>query len=159
MFDPIAYFQELTETCVLTQSYKFARISSLVSLEEILQNQKKHTHFVAVDDSENGATILGGGNGFWEKRPYTIFLCAAVKFGNMALREQKLAELRAIYRAFLSRIIRDKSQNNLLFFDLSRVPFYEMPGFIGNGCVGIYFMINVDNQINLAYDGDQWDLT
>jgi nucleoside-diphosphate-sugar epimerase len=40
MFDPIAYFQELTETCVLTQSYKFARISSLVSLEEILETTK-----------------------------------------------------------------------------------------------------------------------
>lgn len=157
MFDPIAYFETLTGDCIITaDKYKFAKISSLDNLEEVLSNQKNHTHFVAVDDTENGITQQGAGRGFWERRPYTVFLCATAKFGDMDQRQSRLDELRAVYRAFLSKIIKEKVDNTLIFFNLDRIPFYEIPGFIANGCVGIYFIISVDNQIDLTYDSNIW---
>jgi hypothetical protein len=156
MFDPVTYFENLTAECTLTDGYHFARISSILNLEEILQNRKKKTHFVAVEDSENGITTQAAGHGFWERRPYTVFLCAVAKFGDMDQRELLLEQLRDIYRAFLSRMIKDRCDNNLLFVNLDRIPFYEIPGFIGNGCVGIYFVISVDNQIDMTYDSTVW---
>ena len=157
MFDPITYFQNLNDTCNLTkQKYLFSRISGMEQLEEILQNRKRNTHFLAVEDSENGTTNQAAARGFWERRPYTVFLCSAAKYGDMDQRQQLLAELRQVFRTFLTKIIKDKVDNPLTFFDTRRIPFFEIPGFIANGCVGIYFIISVDNQIDLSYDPGQW---
>lgn len=157
IFDPVTYFNTLNNTCVLTKDkYKFSRISGLAELEEVLQNRKRSKYFTAVQDSEEGATVRGGGRGYFDRRPATVFLCAIGKQGDMTVRETLIAELREVYRAFLSKIIKDKSDNGLMSIDTTRFPFFEIPGFFADGCVGIYFMMNADNPVDLSYDASQW---
>lgn len=157
MFDPITYFQGLTNSLTLTKDkFKFDTISGVFELEGIIQNRKRHQYFVAVDDSENGVTQQGEGRGYWERRPHTVFLCAVAKMGDMEQRKVLLAELRQVYRAFLSKIIKDKSEDVSIYFNTKRIPFYEIPGFFADGCVGVYFILSVDNSINLCYDPELW---
>jgi len=160
MFEPVAYFEELTDTLKTCQdnSYKFVKVSGMTDMEGVLANRKKYKNFIGVDDSEAGAIIQGRGSGFFDRRPYTVFICSAVKTGDREARETLLEQHRAIYRSFLTRIIHDRQNDtmNLLHFNPSRIPYYEIGGAFGNGCVGLYFIINVDNPINLVYDADDW---
>lgn len=156
MFDPITYFKNLTATNRVTKDkYLFTQISGINELEGIIANRKRHNYFVAVDDSEDGSTIQGSGRGYFERRPNTVFICGYAG-DDQDLRNQLLIELRGIYRAFLTKIIKDKRDNPLLFFDTGRIPFYEIPSSFADGIVGIYFILTVDNQINLVYDEAAW---
>ena len=158
MFNPIPYFENLSNTLLLTKNkYKFSTISGISELEGILSNRKRHLFHIAVDDSENGVTMQGQGRGYFERRPYTVFLCAVGKYGDMDKRNEILQELRQIYHSFLSKILLDESENGLLLFDTTRTAFYELPGSFADGVVGIYFIVTVDNQINLAYDETSWE--
>lgn len=158
MFDPVAYFETLKNSLKITKTkYLFSKISGLTELEGILANRKRHLFHVAVDDSENGATIQGAGRGYWERRPYTVFLCAVTKTKNIDAREAVLNELRAIYRSFMTKMILDNAQQPGLFVDLARTPFYELPGAFADGVVGIYFIVTVDNQIDLSYVATDWE--
>jgi len=100
--------------------------------------------------------MQGSGRGFFERRSYTVFLCAVVKSGDMDSRAAQLEELRTIYRKFLSKLLLDQSQCGLMLIDMSRTPFYELPGSFADGVVGLYFVITVDNQINLSYEPTDW---
>lgn len=158
MFDPVTYFQNLTNSLKLTKDkYRYSKISGITELEEILANRKNYLHHVAVDDSQNGVTLQGEGRGYFERRPYTVFLCSVGKTGNMDQREIILEELKTIYRKFLSKLILDEASGQTLPLDTSRTPFYELPGHFADGAVGIYFIITVDNSINLSYDSADWE--
>ena len=157
MFNPIEYFKSLTASLKLTKDkYLFTKVSSLDNLSGIIANRKRNNFFVGVDDSEDGATVQGGGRGYFERRPYTIFLCGYAG-DDQDKRTETLNELRGIYRSFVTKIIKDKQQNPLILFDTKRIPFYEMPSAFADGIVGIYFILTVDNQINLVYDAAAWE--
>lgn len=160
MFDPSAYIETLTgslNTCI-DGDYKFARISGMSNMEGILANRKRKKNFVAIDDSENGAIVRGGGAGYFDRRPYTVIICSAIDPMDMDARDVKLEEHRGIYRSFLTRMIRDRAAGDasLMFLDPERAPYFEIAGAFGNGCVGIYFMIYIDNPINLTYNDADW---
>ena len=160
MFDPITYFENLTDKLKVCRNndYHFTKVSGLTELEGVLQNRKRYINFIAVDDSENGMTSRARGHGYFERRPYTVFICSATKYGDMDARNTLLNQHRTIFRSFMSQIIKDRAddQNNLLQFDSARIPFYEIPGMFGGGCVGIWFLIYIDNPIDLTRDADDW---
>lgn len=156
MFDPTTYFQTLTESLKLTKDkYHFCEVSGLDSLEGVISSRKKHSHFIAVDDSVNGTTIKGGGGGFFDRRPTTIFICAALSVKSSDKRKAYLDEFRIIYKSFISKLIKDRSSINSTI-DVSRIPYYEMPNHFANGCVGIYFMIYDDQPTNLEFNDADW---
>ena len=156
MFNPVSYFTDLASKLKLTKdTYTVSLISGITELEEVLANRKRKSNFIAIDINEDGTTIQGEGRGYFERRPYTIFLCSYA--GNsLTDRHNKLAELRSIYRSFITKIIKDRSTNQLLLINTKRIPFYELPGSFADGFVGIYFILTVDNQINLVYDPTEW---
>ncbi len=157
MFDPITYFKTLCLSNKVTKDkYLFTQISGISELEGIIANRKRHNYFVAVDNAEDGSTIQGQGRGFFERRPTTVFLCGFA--GNDQQRKNSmLEELRGIYRDFVSKLIKDKSENPLLLINTERIPFYEIPSSFADGIIGIYFIVTVDNQINLVYDASKWE--
>ncbi|MFK5855237.1 MAG: hypothetical protein QM503_03835 [Bacteroidota bacterium] len=158
MFNPVPYFEDLKNKLKLTKDkYKFSTISGISELEGILSSRKRHQFQIAVDDSENGVTMQGQGRGYFERRPYTVFLCAVGKYDDMAKREAILQELRTIYRAFLSKILLDGANDGLILFDTTRTAFYELPGSFADGVVGLYFIVTVDNQIDLTYESADWE--
>jgi len=157
MFDPVSYFQALTLSHTTTKDkYFFTQITGISELEGIIANRKRHNYFVAVDNTEDGSTIQGQGRGFFERRPTTVFICGFAG-DDPDRRNLLLEELRGIYRDFVTKLIKDKSSNPLMLINTERIPFFEIPSSFADGIIGIYFIVTVDNQINLVYDANKWE--
>lgn len=155
-FNPVTYMQQLHGELKLTAGkYEFARVSGISALEEVLENSRRNTHFFAVDDSQDGTTFRGAGAGYYERRPYTVFILGKTDYGDMDARETVLAEAKTIYRHLMSRLIKDKL--NIPVLDMERTRFYEVPPAFAAGCSGLYFVFNVEIPVNLVYDGEAWN--
>ncbi len=154
MFDPVAYMQILHDQLIITKDkYKFVPVSGVGNLEGILENSRRHKYFFAVDDSQDGTTFRGAG-GYFERRPYTVFIVGKADYGDMQKRGEVMEEAKTIYRHLVSRLIKDKLQ--LPVIDLERIRFYEVPPAFATGCSGLYFVFNVENPVNLVYDAAAW---
>jgi hypothetical protein len=44
--------------------------------------------------------------------------------------------------------------DEMTYFVIKRIPFYEIPGYFISGCSGLYFSIGVDISTELCYDGN-----
>ena len=154
MFDPITYMQGLHGKLKLTKDkYRFCRVSGVAALEDVLDSFKRDKFYFAVDDSQDGITFRTGG-GYFERRPYTVFILGKAEYGNMEQRATVLAEAKVIFRSVLSKIIQDKLSIPIL--DMERIQFYEVPPAFAAGCSGLYFIFNVENPVNLVYNAAEW---
>lgn len=157
MFDPIAYMQILHDKLKLTKTkYLFTKVSGIDTLEGILQESKRNNYFFAVDNSQDGETFRGNGGGYFERRPYSVFILGKAEYGNMTERETVLAEAKTIYRQLMSRLIKDKLQIPLV--NLEQVRFYEVPPAFATGCSGLYFVFYLQEPVNLVYNAADWDV-
>lgn len=156
MFDPINYMQALHSKLKLTKDkYKFCRVSGLAALEEVLEGFKREKYFFAVDDSQDGITFRGPGGGYYERRPYTVFIIGKADYGNMDQRATVLNEAKEIYRDILTRLIKEKLTIQVI--DLQNIRFYEVPPAFAFGCSGLYFIFTVENPVSLTYNAAAWD--
>jgi hypothetical protein len=158
MFNPITYFENIQKTLKATANYKFAKVSGLSHLEQVLQNLKRNKKFLAISDIDDGMTYEGGGSAYYERRTYTVFILLRTgQHGDVDVRNEKMSEARSIYRQILSKIIKDKvytAEMNQMNTD--KIQFNEIPGALLSGLTGLYFTFSVDNPINLVYDEEQW---
>lgn len=155
IFNPVTYMQQLHGELKLTKDkYKFTRVSGVGALEEVLENSRRNNWFFAVDDSQEGTTFRGAGAGYYERRPYTVFILGKADYGDMDAREAVLSEAKTIYRHLMSRLIKDKLDIPVL--DMERIRFYEVPPAFASGCSGLYFIFNVEIPVNLVYDAAVW---
>ncbi|MFZ4705460.1 MAG: hypothetical protein ACOYMF_05575 [Bacteroidales bacterium] len=156
MFDPITYMKSLHGKMKLTATkYRFEKVSGISALEGVLEHSRRDKYFFAVDDSQDGATYRGAGAGYFERRPYTVYILGKAEYGNMEQRAEVLTEAKAIFRNLLSRLILDKRSISVI--DIERIQFYEVPPAFATGCSGLYFIFNVDNPVNLVYDDTAWN--
>lgn len=156
MFAPVTYMQQLhTELNLLKDKYRFEKVSGINALEGILENSRRNKYFFAVDDSQDGTTFRKGG-GYFERRPYTVFILGKADYGDMIKRAEVLEEAKSIYRHLLSRFIKDKVSIPIL--DMERIRFYEVPPAFATGCSGLYFIFNVENPVSLVYDEGSWTI-
>ena len=155
MFDPVTYMQQLHgQLNLLKDKYLFTKVSGLNALEGVLENSKRHKYFFAVDDSQDGTTFRGAGAGYFERRPYTVFILGKAEYGDMDARATVLEEAKTIYRHLISRMIKDKLAIPVI--NLERIQFYEVPPAFATGCSGLYFIFNVENPVSLVYDAGAW---
>jgi hypothetical protein len=156
MFDVVAYMQGLHSKLKVTKDkYKFTTVSGVGALEGVLENTRREKFFFAVDDSQDGVTFRGAGAGYFERRPYTVFILGKADYGDMKTRATVLEEAKTIYRHIISRMIKDKI--NIPVINLEQVHFYEVPPAFATGCSGLYFIFNVEIPVNLIYDATAWD--
>lgn len=156
IFDPIAYMEQLHQQLKLTRTkYKFVKVSGVANLEGILENSRGNKHFFAIDDSQDGTTFRGAGAGYFERRPYTVFILGKADYADMDARRIVLEEAKTIYRKLLSRLIKDKLSIPVL--DMQRIQFYEVPPAFATGCSGLYFIFHVENPVTLVYDAADWN--
>ena len=155
MFDPITYMQLLHSKLKLTsEKYKFARVSGVAALEEVLEGFKRNKFFFAVDDSQDGVTFRGGGS-YFERRTYTVYIIGRADYGNMDQRTEILTEAKTIFRSILTRLIKDKLTIPVL--SAENIRFFEVPPAFAFGSAGLYFMFTVENPVNLVYDAAAWN--
>lgn len=157
MFDPVQYMTTLHAQLKATKDkYKFVKVSGISALEGVLQNSRHERYFFAVCDSQDGQTYRGAGAGFFERVPTIVFILGKADYGDMTKRAEVMTEAKAIYRKLLGRMIKDKLQIPVI--DLSQIRFYEVPPAFATGCSGIYFIFNVDDPVELSFNGADWSI-
>ena len=157
MWNAVSYFENLNSILIATNGiHKFCRVSGLDLLEDVLNNYSKDVAFTAVDDSDDGVTIQRGG-AFFNRRAVMVYILKKYDFKSMLDREAKLNECRAIYQSLLSKVIRDSAViDELMFLDKTRFPYHELPGMFVAGTTGIYFMLTLEEPVNLVYNSICW---
>jgi len=152
-----AFFQTLTQENKLCQSkgYNFAKCSGLDGLEDFLATMQTVTRAVLVSDISPGVTDLN--NAPRTRRVKTVFFVCRHALGNMDARNAAMAELREIFRQFMSRVLLEKSriEQGILYFD-PRVQFTEISPYFASGCACAYFQIAVNTMTDLQYRADEW---
>lgn len=152
-----AFFQTLAQENLLCQSkgYNFAKCSGLDGLEDFLASMQTVTRAVLVSDISPGVTDLN--NAPRTRRVKTVFLVCRHALGNMDARNAAMAELREIFRQFMSRFLLEKNriEQGILYFD-PRVQFTEISPYFASGCACAYFQIAVNTMTDLQYRADEW---
>lgn len=159
-FDGYAYFAQLCtkNKLSLQEQFKFCRVTGLGGMEEALANLKRERCFFCIDDTTDGATIRRSG-GFYKRRVYTVFLLKRYKFGDMSAHRDALNVCRQLFDQIVSRMLidKDKLDSDLIYMNTDRIHFREMEKYFLSGCAGIYFMIDVDEPLDLRYEAEEWD--
>ena len=158
MWNAVEYFKSLNNRLKLTGGkFILCRSTGLGNLEELLDKWQKYQNFTVVDDSDDGATIRRGG-GYFNRRSVIVYILKKYNFKSQQDREEKINEVRQIYSKFLSRIIRDSQDiQELAYLDKNRIPYHEVPGYFSVGTTGLYFVITIDEPIDLQFNNNDWD--
>ena len=143
-FDGHTYFKELTEKNKLAKANAFfpCSCSGINSLQDVLDNFRRQSAFVCIDDTNDAATEQIGG-GWFKKRTFTVFLLIRYRYDDMT-----------------DRMIRDKyiyEDLDLSFLNVSRIYTRELGEYFISGCTGLYFMAELTEPTDLCYKEDEWD--
>ena len=161
-FDGIAYFTSLCQNNVLCQQNDFipARCSGIGGLEEVLQNFRTNSNFIAIEDATSEQTFTSG-NGHFNQRVFTIFIIAGCNNEDMADVAEKADLCKEIKRQFLSRLLIDKRRfgDKLIFMNTDVIKGQELGAMFLNGCTGLYFMVEVSEPVELIYNSTEWQTT
>lgn len=158
MWNAVSYFQTLSSKLKATKTnYSFCRVSGINHLEDVLLKGQRHKAFFAVDDSDDGVTIQSNG-GYFNRRAIVVYILKKYKITDMVERETALNECRSIHKSILTKLIKDSNEvNELLFFDKRRIPYHEVPGMFAAETTGLYFILTIEEPINLVYDATEWE--
>ena len=160
LFDFYEYLHTLTNHNRLAKQrrYHFCTCSGIGYLEELLAQMRQYPAFVCLSDvSEDSVRQMGGG--WFKRRTFTAFVLKRYDTRSMNAYRTALDEARELFRQLHSRFIRDEAdlQNELAYLRTDDVRSRELGSQFLNGCAGLYFMINIDEPIDLCYDAEEWD--
>ncbi len=160
LFDYIAYFRQLYETNKLAQEahFKFCTCSGIESLQGPLQLFRTAKAFFCVDDTNEGATFRGSGGGWYKKRTVTVFLLHRYNIKDMTTYKAALDLCRSLLQQLLSRMLVDEEalNNEMVYLRTDNVLSRELGQYFLNGCTGLYFMVEVNEPVDLSYDANKW---
>lgn len=158
MWNAVEYFKSLNNRLKLTRGkYILCQSTGIGNLEQLLDKWQKYQNFTVVDDSDDGVTIRRGG-GFFNRRSVVVYILKKYNYKSQEDRSEKLNEVREIYSKFLSRLIRDSNNiAELAYLDKSRIPYHDVPGYFSVGTTGLYFILTLDEPIDLGFMDNDWD--
>lgn len=160
-FDTHEYFEKKVRDkmrlCV-ENKYKYSRITSMQHMEEVLDGFRFDTAFFAVDDTEDGFTFSNGGSGYMDRKTITIYILKQYDDRDMKSQDAALSECRTIYNTVLKKLIKDKAElaDNMVYVNLDRISYTEIPGMFANSCTGLFFIIPISLPIDLSFNEDEW---
>lgn len=159
-FNAYDYFEKICAKNKLARSerFGFCRVTGLEGMEEALTNLRKTEAFFCIDATNDGSTVQANG-GFFKRRVFTVFLLKRYKFGDMSAHQEALGICRALFDQICSRMLLDREilLGDLIYLNTDRIHFREMEKYFLSGCAGIYFMIDIDEPLDLSYESEQWD--
>lgn len=160
-FDSEEYFSSLCEKNRLARNHGFrsCTCSGIETLQGPLEKFRSTKAFFCLDDVNEGQMYQGRGGGFYKKRTFTVFLLHRYTFGDEADRIAKLGICRQLFAQLSSRMIRDskKLRSDLIYLGVDNILCRELGKYFLNGCTGLYFMIDVEEPVDLVYDPEEWD--
>lgn len=131
--------------------------SGINYLEGLLQQFRDAGRLFAVSDVCDENLIQRGGS--WiKRRVFTVYILSCFDPGDMDDYNRALGETRELYRQVLSRLLHDEGrmQGRLLYLDLSSVKSQELGGMFLNGATGLYFVLRMDQPIDISYNAENW---
>lgn len=156
-WDAAAFFEKLTASNKHAQDfdYRFVRVSSLEGFHGALDELLEAGAFVAVSDTSQGYISLE--NSPHTRRVKVVFLAMRHAVDDMEAREQCMANMRELFRQFMSALIREKTmlEQNCIFID-ERISFNEIDRYFFSGCACAYFQIAIDTYTNLQFNPEEW---
>lgn len=154
------YMNRLTVCNRLAQDKGFTpcTCSGTGYLEQMLDLQRTARAFVCTSDVSEDSTRRVGGAWF-KRRVFTVFIIARYDVRSMNDYAAKMNLCRELFRQFHSRFLVDESrlQSGLIYLGVNDIRSRELGGQFLNGCTGLYFMLPVDEPINLQYDTAEWE--
>lgn len=159
LFDFHAYMASLVEQNRLAQErgFRHRTCTGISGLQGLLDGFQSVANFVASDDITPGQTVQHGG-GWFQRRSFTVFILMRYTFGDERDRQQKLDLCRTLMRQFQSRFILDEAelQSDLIYLGVDRMNTTDIGSQFLSGCTGLYFMVNVDEPVDLSYNAEEW---
>jgi len=156
-WDATAFFSRLTATNrhAAENGYRFVNVSSLEGFHGALGQMLSAPAFVAVSDTSEGYMALD--NTPHTRRVKTIFLAMRHKDDDMEARENCMANMRELFRQFMSVLLLEKTrlEEHCLYL-ADRISFNEIDRYFFTGCACAYFQIAVDTYTDLQYNPEEW---
>lgn len=158
MWNAVPYFENISNKLKLTAGkYHFCRVTGLGYLEDVLANMKTKNAFLAVDDSDDGMTIRKGG-AYFNRRSVVVYILKKYNFLRQDEREAVLQETRAIREKITSRMLKDSNEvEEMYYLNKDRIPYHEVSGYFAAGTTGVYFIVTIEEPVNLCYDASDWN--
>ena len=159
MFNAIKYLTELASKNKLAKDNSFivGECSGIEGLEPLMQNYRKAANYIMVDDTVDGS-MISNRVGWYNRRTYTVFIFAMHRDDDMEDRNRKLNLCRELFRQMLSHMIADteKYEYDLVYMRTQSIQYRELNSYNFSGVTGLYFMVNVDEPVDLQHDKSLW---
>lgn len=160
MFNFIDYIAQLTRQNRLTVKHDFVHTtcSGINYLEGMLELYQSVANFICTSDVCSESTFLQSG-GWFKRRVYTVFILMRYEYNNTVDYNAKMSTCREILRQMQSRLLHDSEQlqSQLLYLHTEDIRANEIGSTFMNGCTGLYFMLSMDEPIELAFNPDEWN--
>ena len=159
MFNAIKYLTELASSNKLAKENSFVvgECSGIEGLEPLMRNYRKAANYIMVDDTVDGS-MISNRVGWYNRRTYTVFIFAMYREDDMEERNRKLNLCRELFRQLLSHMIADteKYEYDLVYMRTQSIQYRELNSYNFSGVTGLYFMVNVDEPVDLQFDNSLW---
>lgn len=159
-FNIIAYLKHLVAINRLAtgRGFTFSTCSGVQALEGLLTDMRDATRFVCVSDVTQGNTTYNGQS--WSaRRVATVFILSRYELGNAASYAAAINECRALMNQLLSGMLHDAERianDTEASLRLDEVRSNELGGTFIDGCTGLYFMLGVDEPLDISYNAEDW---
>lgn len=161
MFDAISYLKKIASSNRLAVQNDFCigECSGIEGLEPLMRQYRKVANYIMVDDTVDGS-MISNHVGWYNRRTYTVFIFAMYREDDMQDRQQKLGICRELFRQLLTRLISDQEQYeyDLIYMRTQSIQYRELNSYNFSGVTGVYFMINVDEPVDLQFEEELWDI-
>lgn len=160
MFDFNAYFSRIVQGNRLARQngFRFGTCTGIEGMESVISSWNNTHSFILSDDVTTGETYQNAG-GWFQRRTYTVFILRKAHLGKEKGRQRSLDICRELMRQLQSRLLRDQYplSSEFTYLRLDNMPATEISQFTLSGVTGVYFMVSVDEPLNLLYDEKEWD--
>lgn len=131
--------------------------SGIQYLEGMVSGLRHVANFFCVSDVSEGSTVCRSG-GFFRRRVFTVYILSRFKVNDTDDQEGKMNLCRELFRQFHSKLLRDEAKldNEMIYLNVGDIRSRDIGGMFLTGCTGLYFMVSVDEPVNLCYDEDEW---
>ena len=159
-FDVKFYFNKMAAAnkLAVAQNYKVVDCTGIETLEGVLAGFKSGMNFIAIDDTNDGRFFQSPSGGWFKRRTCTVFILSHYSIKDMNQRIERLDNCRELQRQFITRMVNDRyvNQSSMYTLGIEEIYYREFGALLVDGLTGTYFMINVDEPVDVSYKENEW---
>jgi hypothetical protein len=157
-WDSVDFFRRATAQNKFAQQngFRFARVSSLEGFQDLLGQLTTATAVVAASDVSQG--YVSTVNSPATRRVKIVFIAMRHRIDDMTAREACLIKMRELFRQFMTRLLREKTQlaEENIYVDDS-ISFTEIDKYFFSGMACAWFSIGVTTYTDLQFNAEDWN--